>query len=273
MDEKELFQRIVTVLEKNKFQCQLIEATLEKMASKKHYVIKINAILPEQDKESDNHPTRATKKVTKPIIIKIFNDRIIDSKSRIKAEIENYNFFEHTHIVSAQRPKRLAFFNEMVMYEYLDGKTCLEFLTEKQMNDATWGLLGRFFAELHQKKMVFGDCRLNNFIIMNQTLFIIDYEEMKKGDPNSDLANISSAFLDNYPGIFEEEYCEHNIKALIQFLKAYSSHKGTNMIHKNQIGLIMSGLMETAVRRGKNINQKAWKDMEQKIREMCAKYV
>ena len=262
LGEEELFQQISKIFEQNNLPYKFNQGSLQIQESKKHYVIKINPI----ERDPKEILRKEHENIQFPIIVKLFNKQILDYKARFDAEMANYEFLQNMAFQSIQLPKRVKIFDEIIVYEFIQGDTLLALLRHNSLNSKVCELLAAFFSALHNCGKIFGDCRLNNFIFHNDSLFILDYEDIKQGVAQQDVAQIASAFIDNYPGIFERCDIEKPFLALINFLKAYFSR--IESPSPDYISLITKGIRDTAIRRGKSISKDEWEKIERLIKEL-----
>ena len=208
----EIFKKILSEINLNGKNIKLNHNICSQFFSKKHFVIKTellsieNSIIPESSNE---------------IVIKLFNDKIINHLDCWNNEIDQYLKLKSL-FGSKNLPNLIFSCPGIVIYEFITGETYFDLLLNHKLTNESLTLLAECFFKLNEQGLVFGDSRLRNFIFSkSQNVFLVDYEEIHEGDIIRDISNTMVSFIDNYPGVFEGSDIGYNLNRMIYFFHSY----------------------------------------------------
>ncbi len=208
----ELFDKILSIINLTGKKIKLNQNKCTQFFSKKHFVIKTVLLSFENSIISGNHLE---------IVIKMFNDKILNHIECWNNEINQYMKLK-SFFGSKNLPDLIFSCPGIVIYEFIQGKNYFDLLTTQKLSNKSLELLAGCVFKFYKKGLVFGDARLRNFIFSkSQDLFLVDYEEIHKGNTKKDLSNLMVSFIDGYPGIFEGLNNDYNLKQMIYFLNSY----------------------------------------------------
>lgn len=135
-------------------------------------------------------------------------------KQRTKKEIKIIKLLNSLNISC---PKYLFSKDNIIMMEYIDGKTIKEFITENIFYE-----VGKLVFLLHKNNIVHGDLTTSNFIYRDK-LYIIDFGLSFISLKNEDKA------VDLF--VFEKSIrCAHDEKYIDEFYEGYKSSGDTKEI-------------------------------------------
>ncbi len=117
--------------------------------------------------------------------------------------------------------------HNFLLVDYIHGLNVCDLINDNQLSlqEKTEIIrhLSTWFAQFHQTfytdtdSMIHGDANLRNFLFRN-TLYGLDFEEVKKGNPIHDIADICASILSTNPSFTKEK-----IILIKRFLQTYQS--------------------------------------------------
>ena len=211
----EIIKKIINTINLTGNKIQLNKNNCSQFYSKKHYVIKTEFLSFENSVSS--------LKIPNEIVIKMFNDKIINYLKSWNNEINQYlklkSLFNNKYL-----PNLIFSCPGIVIYEYISGENYFDLLMAQKLSNKSLKILADCYQKINEQGLVFGDARLRNFIFSkSQNLFFVDYEEINEGNIIRNISNLMVSFIDNDPGIFEGSDNDYNLNRMIYFLKSYQS--------------------------------------------------
>lgn len=218
----EIIKKILSEIKLTGKKIQLNQDICTQFYSKKHFVIKTELILFENSINSGS---------SNEIVIKLFNNKILNYLNRWNNEINKYrkliSLFGNNNL-----PNLIFSCPGIVIYDFIPGENYFDLLMTRKLSNNSLKLLADYCFKIYEQGLIFGDARLRNFIFSkSQNLFLVDYEEIHEGKVIKDLSNLMVSFIDNYPGIFEGSDNEYNLNRMIFFLNSYQLLKNGSNSH------------------------------------------
>jgi len=183
-------------------------------------VIDSQSITPEickVEKSKKNLVLSITPKGKRPIVLKIFS-----SADSLKNEIKIYslkqnNIFSKTdepHVIYYAIPQLLHEGNDYIITQYIQGENAMDVFTTHIQDSLESPLLHQVVSDLFQwvirfsevYKLVPLDCHIRNFLLHEDTIYGVDFEELGESSDNSLLkvfATLYFSILGAYPGVIE----------------------------------------------------------------------
>ena len=168
-----------------------------------------------------------------------------------KNYITERDFYLNTNNEQLAKPTLLKYNNEQstLYLEYIEGNTLLHELEQCELNnhkEEACQLLYKLvdyladFNELRyiqEQQMCFNDLNLRNFLVYNNKIIAIDFEDIKQGLIISDMAKIVAMYL-----VYSPSFTEFKIQ-VTKHVKQYISQKlaisikaiDTQITHENKI--------------------------------------
>jgi serine/threonine protein kinase len=239
---------------------QFDRSSIRLFSSKKHYVVK-------------------TRWQGHNVVVKYFNPKIRDYLDRHNREFENYKRLisqelKQEEINAFRMPQLIRNCPGALILEYCNGFTAEEMLKQRKLKEHHIIGIVRFLLFLHRQGLIFGDQRLKNIMVDSKGCIIpVDLEDIQPGSPLEDIGLFGSAFLDHHTGLFEGDFDNFSMAALVEFIKTYQK-----LALKQQISwftkfdfenldfwhpYLKNGLETVAHRRNKQLSVEGW----QKIQE------
>lgn len=150
-------------------------------------------------------------------------------------------------------PKILQIGNDYLILEYIKGENMGDLISES-ISEAQLKILAEWLYNFHKlmkthmgKNWIKGDSRVANFILQNNKIYGIDFEESRKGIWQRDIAEITTSILDMNP-----MFTQWKIQLSRKFIKYYLELR--NDTNEEDIEIlrrtIIEVLRDTSIRRG-----------------------
>ncbi|MFO8077493.1 MAG: phosphotransferase [Thermoplasmatota archaeon] len=117
--------------------------------------------------------------------------------------------------------------HNFLLLDYINGSNVCDLINDEQkmaqQKTQIIGHLAKWFAQFHQayhkntNTLIHGDANLRNFLFLKK-VYGLDFEEVKKGNPTEDIADMSASILSTSPTFTKEKNILSNI-----FLQTYQS--------------------------------------------------
>ncbi len=158
----------------------------------------------------------------KPFVLKWY-------KNRIKKYLNNEYAVLSQPQTSFLKPSVIEKNDEhnFLLLHYINGLNICDLINDDQISlqekIEIIRQLSKWFAQFHQTfytktdSMIHGDANLRNFLFQN-TIYGLDFEEVKKGSPGEDIADMCASILTTHPNFTKEK----NIISK-EFLQTYQS--------------------------------------------------
>ncbi|UYP48716.1 hypothetical protein NEF87_005001 [Candidatus Lokiarchaeum ossiferum] len=224
------------------------------LKSKKHYVFK-STLLPQN----------------RDVCVKFFNDEIPLYHQRWKNEVQNMTILPQlSYLINT--PELIASAQNVIVYEFLIGDNLFDLLLEKRISLDTLRSLAEIFSTLHDRGFIYGDARLRNMILTKKSkIYLIDPEEMQKGDSLEDVAEFLCSFIDFTPGIFQNNMDLYYLDTMIQFLQYYLKFAPIGLPEKAYLDrefwveIILNSLKQITMRRSISLSPSKWSEINQML--------
>jgi len=210
------------------------------------------------------------------------NPKDFPKKVIVKKMTSDARFSTETQNLKSNRmkgipvPKILAAQRPYLIIEKIEGRNLTDLVAEYIQNKEYHDKLEEIFQSLavwlnnyHETNLIAknrdeievlnkGDLRLKNFIYTGNKIYGIDFEEVHKGPPENDLAEVIGSLITIDPGnIFTDDFLGGKIDLIREFLNKYDeSSKEVKISLKKIVDLLYKYLQRVAKRREIEYNEK-----------------
>lgn len=257
---EDLHLTVTQLLAESGFDVKLGSKGSFELQSKKHYVFK-STLLPEN----------------RIVCIKFFNEEIPNYHQRWKNEVQNISVLPQlSYLINT--PEIIVSAQNVIIYEFLVGDNLFDLLLEKKISLDTLRSLAEIFSTLHDRGFIYGDARLRNMILVeNSKIYLIDPEEVQRGNSLDDIVEILCSFIDFTPGIFQNQIDLYYLDKLVQFLQFYLSFSPIGLpkiAYSDGVfwtNKILNSLKQIAIRRTITLSASRWSEIYQKLLKLLKK--
>jgi len=194
------------------------------------------------------------------------HDKVIFKKYNTAFSLNEEEILTKLYCSKVSVPKILKKDKKFLVLEYIDGQNLCD-VVNSTLDPKYIRMLAQWLANFHQtfssgngQVTLRGDSRLRNFVIKDDKIFGIDFEESEKGYFVKDVAEMAGSIFDTHPGLENPLFFPTKLKFISEFLKAYvatrNNPKINDELHEHFVPFFIQTLKETADRR------KYWDNVE-----------